>query len=194
MTDPNKNIRSDDELREQRREDTHNALDDILKCVQSLLELAKKLNALNEPDGYEQWQFSEIDNFIESFWSIIERLISVSAYLDSEYYREVEDIASTYRDAVIASGGLPNAGQPPVQPEQDSNEREKEIIEIAVSADKRLFELRRVLLIRQGPDRDRRPWRSFNTQYLSNIANALVEYSSAFAAFFRDLNDKEKAE
>lgn len=185
---------TDDELREQRRVDTHNALDDILECVQSLLELTKKLNALNEPDGCEQWDFTEIDQFQESLGDIKERLISVSAYLDSEYYREVEDIASTYRDAVIASGGLPNAEQPPAPPEQNSKEREKEILEIADSADKRLFELRKILWLRQGPDRERRTWRSWNTQYLSNIANAVVEYSSAIAVFFRDLNDKEQSE
>ncbi|MBQ6158046.1 MAG: hypothetical protein IJJ20_03445 [Thermoguttaceae bacterium] len=182
---------TDDELREQRQTETHNALDDVFVCVQSLLELAKKLNALNEPDGCEQWDFTEIDNFNESLEDIKQRLTSVSVYLDSEYLREVDDMASTYRDAVIATGGLPNEEQPPAPPEQDSREREKEILEITVSADKRLFELRKILRLRQGPDRDRRSWRSFNTQYLSNIANALVEYSSAVAVFFRNVNSQE---
>lgn len=174
---------NDDELREQRREDTHNALDDILECVQSLLELTKKLNALNEPDGCEQWQFSEITEFENTITDLTGRLFAVRSFLQTEYFREVDDMAASYPS--------PDP-EPQAKQQDDSLERDKEMFAVARNAAVRLHEIIVALSVRLGPDRERRTWRSWNTQYLSNIANAVVEYSSAIATFFNSLNEEEK--
>ncbi len=173
---------TDDELREQRREDTHNALDDILECVQSLLKLAKKLNALNEPDGCEQWQFSEITEFENTITDLTGRLFAVRSFLQTEYFREVDDMAASYPS--------PDS-EPQAKQQDDSLERDKEMFAVARNAEVRLHEIIVALLVRLGPDRERHIGWRFNLEYFANISNALAEYSSALATFFGSLNDKE---
>lgn len=173
---------TDDELREQRREDTHNALEDILSCQTTLNSLAIKLNALNMPEGCEQWQFSEITDFQNSLTDLTGRLFAVKSFLENEYFREVDDVASSY---------TPSDAGPPVKPEDDSLEREREMLAIARNADVRLHEIIVALLVRLGPDRERHIGWRFNLKYFANISNALAEYSSALATFFGSLNDKE---